>query len=370
MRVFIAVLYFFASILAPIGLMFLGVILAPPRLVLDQEILRSMEAGSLARLFPRAASKERFDYPGVVAGAMGRQEGGTIKVLLCEGENQARRVFQAYSNNAAQGAGMSQSSGPGYHAYKISEKGISGRVERTGRVILHAEAKDPDLVERLIQGSGIMRSNPEANWLTTLFKTEKYIPHIVIFLILYAAPQFRIWNRVTGWATRVPAKPGVEPVSEEELRRRLLAINDEDVPFRVVEGKGGKIEATWRLADAKWAGIMTLNKVKEVRTLQLRPSDKEKVCRALDIGRSVRSGVEGLELGFSMSGYFFRGVILAQWEYEAQYGFTFRDGRIRFEKVYEYKFDHQELKRPIVEVVTSSGWEYRPVLFISRILGG
>ncbi len=370
MRVFIALFYFFASVLAPTGLLFLGAILAPPRLILDQEILRNMEAGKLTGIFPKAAVKERFHYPGAVAAVMGRQEGGTIKAFLCEGEKQAKQSFEAYSKNVAQEAGTSQFSGPGYHSYELHEKGIAGRVERIGRVILHAEAKDPVSAEKLIKSSGIMRSNPEANWLTAFFGAKTYIPHMVIFVILYAAIQLRIWNRVTGWATRVPAKPGVEPVSEQELRRRLLAINDEDVPFRVVEAKGGKIEATWRLADAKWAGIMTLNKVKEVRTLQLRPSDKEKICRALDIGKSVRSSGDGLKLGFSMMGYFFRGVVLAQWEYEAQYGFTFREGKIRFEKVYEYRFDHRELERPIVEVITSSGWQYRPVLFISKILGG
>lgn len=370
MRVFVALVYMFASILAPVGLLFVGVLLAPPRLVLDQEAIASLEAADLDRVFPRAGSKKRFSYPGTRLAVMGRYPEGTTRVLLCEGEKQARGVFEAYSKEAAEGAGVSQSGGPGYHAYKIPEKGIAGRVERLGRLILHAEAKDPDSVEKLIQSSGVMRSNPGANWMTAIFTTEKYIPHILFFLILYAAPQFRIWNRVVSWATRVPPKPGVEPVSEEELRRRLLAINEEEVPFRVVEGKGGKIEATWRLADAKWAGIMTLNKVKELRVIQLRPCEEKKVCRALDIGKSVRATADGLEMGFSLSGYFFRGVILAQWEYEVQYGFTFRDGRIRFGKVYEYKFDQEELKRPIVEVVTGSGWEYRPVLFISKILGG
>lgn len=370
MRVFLAFSYFIASILVPIGLMFLGVLLAPPRLVLDQEVLSSIQAGNLAQVFPKARSKEKFAYPGAAAGVMAPQEESTIKVLVFETEKKAKEVFKAYAEQAARGSGASQSSGPGYHAYRNSEKGVAGRVELVARVILHAEAKDSDSAEQLIQNSGIMRSNPEANWLTAFFTTEKYFPHLIVLIILYAAPQFRIWNRVVSWATRVPAKPGVEPVSEEELRRRLLAINQEDVPFKVVEVKGGKIEATWRLADAKWAGIMTLNKVKELRILQLRPSEKEKVCRALDIGKSVRASADGLEMGFSLSGYIFRGVILAQWEYEVQYGFTFRDGRIRFEKVYEYKFDYDELKRPIVEVITASGWEYRPVLFISKILGG
>lgn len=188
--------------------------------------------------------------------------------------------------------------------------------------------------------------------------------------LLYAAFQLRIWNRVGSWAANVPAKEGVTPVSEAELRERLLAVNDQDLPFQIVEKKGRKLEATWRLADAKWAGVLSLNSVKEVRVIQLRLCQERNVCHALDIGKSLRASADGLAARFSITGFLFRGITFAQREHEIQYGFTFRDGKVRFEKVYEYKFDHEDLRGPIVEIVTGSGWHYRPVLFISRILRG
>ncbi len=371
MKVFLAFLYFFGSILLPVGLLLLLAIIAPPRFLVDEEALRAMQGppGSWRGILPQAQAKASFSYAGALAGISGKQGGGTIRVLLFEGEKGAREAFERYSEQAAQGSGVHQSKGPGYHAYGIDEKGIHGRVELVGRLILHAEGPDPGLLERMIVDSGVVRRNPKANWMSNMFSLA-YLPYMIMGCLLYAGLQLRIWNRVGSWAAAVAAKPGVEPVSEAELRRRLLAINQEDVPFQVVEKRGGKLEATWRLADAKWAGIMSLNKVSELRVIQLRPCEERKVCRALDIGKSMRATADGLEMGFSLSGFFFRGIIFGQWEYEIQYGFTFRDGKLRFEKVYEYKFNHEELKRPIVEVITSSGWEYRPVLFISRILGG
>jgi len=104
-----------------------------------------------------------------------------------------------------------------------------------------------------------------------------------LFILIYAAIQLPIWNRVGSWAASVYPKPGVLPVTESELRRRLLAINDLDVPFKVSERKDGKLDVTWRLADAKWAGLMTLNKVTVTQLIQLRLPEKERACRAIDI---------------------------------------------------------------------------------------
>lgn len=372
MKVLIAFAYFFLSILAPIGLMAVVALTAPEPYVVIEENLPDPWKGSRdwGKVLPNAGSKESFSVPGALAGVSGRQGEATVRVLVFAGKEEAGKVLKSYGEKVARSAGVHQASGPGYKSYTIAEKGIAGRVERIDRVILHVESPDEAAIEKLILDSGVAKANPRANWATSLLRSGKYIPHLLFGIFIYAALQLRIWNRVASWAVRVPPRPGVVPVSEAELRSRLLAINEADVPFQVLEKSGGKLEATWRLADAAWAGVATLNQVRELRVIQLRPDEKRKICRALDIGKSVRSTANGLELGFSLWGYCYRGIIFGQWEYEVQYGFTFRDGRPHFEKVYDYKFSHEELRKPIVEVITGSGWEYRPVLFISRILGG
>jgi hypothetical protein len=140
--------------------------------------------------------------------------------------------------------------------------------------------------------------------------------------------------------------------------------------YKVSERKDGKLDVTWRLADAKWAGLMTMNKVTITQMIRLRLPERDRACRAVDIIKSLRATADGLSMGFSFSFSFFREIILGQWEYEKQYGLIFKDGGLTFDTVYEYKFRHDELKNPIVNIVVQSGWEYKPVMFISKILGG
>lgn len=59
--------------------------------------------------------------------------------------------------------------------------------------------------------------------------------------------------RGATWAATVPAVAGVPIASAQVLRAQLLAVNDLEVPFAVrEEHPGGRIEVTWRFADAKW----------------------------------------------------------------------------------------------------------------------
>ncbi|GEM_PF-1063739 len=372
MKVFIAFTYFFLSILAPIGIGFLGVTLAPEKMALNRELLL-MLTGSAERkkiLLSHAVSKKPISYPGAISGVEIQYKEGAIRILVFRDKTEAADVFKAYVHERSYDAGIHQTSGPGYHDYLIPERHIAGRIEHMDEVILDSEANDPDAAADLIMKSGIVYPNPNANWVTSVFRTSQYLYYIIIAVLIYAALQLRIWNRVGSWAARVTPQHGIMPVSKDELVSRLLSINDADLPFQVNKKRGGKLEAIWRLADAKWAGLATLNKATEIRSIQLRLDDRIKVCRALDIGRSIRKTANGLEMSFSLSGFIFRGIVFKQWEYELQYGINLIDGKIHFDKVYEYNFNHDELKGIIVETIIKSGWEYRPVLFISRILGG
>ncbi|NWF93219.1 MAG: hypothetical protein HXY46_09900 [Syntrophaceae bacterium] len=225
-------------------------------------------------------------------------------------------------------------------------------------------------MDHIFMGSGLLTPNPKANVLTEIFHKGNYWSYILVFILIYAAFQPPIWNRVVGWATLVNTKPEVSPLSESELKRRLLTLNEMDVPFQVSERKDGKIDVTWRLADAKWAGLMTLNKVRKIQVIRLKFSDREKTCRAVDITKSVRATADGLKTAFSFETFFSRGVIFWQWEYEKQYGLIIKDGGLTFDKVYEYKFSYDELKNPIVNIVVQSGWKYKQVLLFSKLLGG
>jgi hypothetical protein len=192
----------------------------------------------------------------------------------------------------------------------------------------------------------------------------------LVFLLLYFLLLIPLWGRVASWAATVLPKPGVEPVSEAELRQRLLAINETDSPLQVIEGKKGKMDIVWRLADAKWAGLMTLNKIKRTQIIRIKLSGEDSACRAIDISKTIRGSADArtLHLGFSFS--FFRGIVFFQKEYETQYGLVYKAGRLAIDNAYRYTFSGAEMKSPVMQIVKDSGWRYKPVMFFSRWLGG
>jgi hypothetical protein len=290
-------------------------------------------------------------------------------VLLCKSKKEAKAVFGVYGSHVGKGDKW-QSSGPGYLNYSHSDSGLRGQVKLIGEVVVHVQGSNEDTIEKAFQQAGLMVVNPRANIFTKIAHTNKYLWHIVIFILVYTAFQFPIWNRVASWAAAVRPRPGTVPVSEPELRQRLLAINTMDVPFRVVERKGKKLDVVWRLADAKWVGLMTANKVSRVEIMRLRLSDHDKSCRTVEISKAIKASADGTTLQFAFSFSFFRGIVFGQWEYEKQFGLIYKDGSLTFDTAYEYKFSLDELKTPLVNIIVASGWSFKPVMFFSRILGG
>jgi hypothetical protein len=371
MKILIAFAYFFGSVLIVFGLLWLMIWVAPAEFVLDREAL-SNQNGRFDHpdcIFPNLFLKEPFTFPGSIAGLTAKDDGFKAWVLICKNKKEAQAVFKVYGSHVAKGDKW-QSSGPGYLNYRLSDPGIHGQVKLIDDVIVHVQGRNDDTVERAFHQARLMKANPRANILTKIAHTNKYLWHIVVFILAYTAIQFPIWNRVASWAAAVRPKPGIPAVSEPELRQRLLAINTMDVPFHVIEKRGKKLDAVWRLADAKWVGLMTANKVSRVEIMRLRLSDRDKSCRALEISKAIKASADGTTLQFAFSFSFFRGIVFGQWEYEKQFGLIFRDGGLTFDTAYEYKFSLSELKNPIVNIIVSSGWSFKPVMFFSKILGG
>jgi hypothetical protein len=371
MKIILAFIYFFGSILIIFGLLWLMIWVAPAEFMLDRTALSNHNGrfDHPDRIFPNLPFKESFTFPGSIAGLAAKDYMVKAWGLLCKNKKEAQAVFKVYGSHVAKGDKW-QSSGPGYLNYRFSDPGIRGQVKLIDEVVVHVQGKDDETVEKAFQQAGLMKANPRANILTKIAHTNKYLWHMVIFILIYTAIQLPIWNRVASWAAAVRPKAGITPVSEPELRQRLLAINTMDVPFHVVEKKGKKLDVIWRLADAKWVGLMTVNKVSRVEIMRLRLSDYDKSCRALEISKAIKASADGTTLQFAFSFSFFRGIVFGQWEYEKQFGLIFKDGSLTFDTAYEYKFSLSELKNPIVNIVVSSGWSFKPVLFFSRILGG
>ena len=170
-----------------------------------------------------------------------------------------------------------------------------------------------------------------------------------------------------AWAARIPPQAGATPIPRDELRRRLLAVNDLDVPMRVRETKHGKLVAEWKLADARWTAIFQKGGLSIAHSVKFDLDGDRHVARAIDFSRSIswRAGVARAAFSFT----FFRGIVFSEFDSAAEYNLLFKDGAWTFGPEYRYSYNLQELKRPLVAAIVSAGWTYQPVAFFLPLLG-
>lgn len=156
--------------------------------------------------------------------------------------------------------------------------------------------------------------------------------------------------------------PGVAPVPHRELQEKLLALNDDRIPFTIEQGPGGKegdLVAEWKLVDAEWYEIFAKASLERSHTIRLGLNDRDKEVRVLEETRAVEweAGVPSLSGSIEV----FKGRTIASKEFGTAYAWK-SVNPLDYGQVYEYSFDVKEMKDPIAEVITSNGWTYRPVM--------
>ena len=154
-------------------------------------------------------------------------------------------------------------------------------------------------------------------------------------------------------------KEGTPSVPAQELRERLLALNRSSAPFQIVDGspEGVDLIAEWKIVDAEWVEIFSKAGLSKVFRIFMKLDEAEHELRAVDreYTLSWSAGVPSLALAASA----FRGQKQSV-EFGSGYAFTeqFAPGQ-----VYNYRFNTGELKKPIQNVATESGWIYKGVAF-------
>jgi hypothetical protein len=243
-----------------------------------------------------------------------------------------------------------------------------GRVSRDDRHLLLALGPDAARAEAHFSA---MPGLPTANDLAgeAFGKALKTIVKYGIFA--WAAMQFFIFGRVASWAGGEPAVQGVAPIAAETLMQRLLALNEQDIPFKVSRGtRANELFIDWRYADAKWADLMRLHGMKEAYRLVLRFDADQHNARAQDryasFNWSAGRGPNLVSLAWKVS----LGITFYEFKQERVFGLQFHDGKPSFDLSYVYTFDLQELKQPVIEIIRTAGWNYRPVITFFRLVGG
>lgn len=151
----------------------------------------------------------------------------------------------------------------------------------------------------------------------------------------------------------------VAAIPAGELKTRLLELNRPSAPFRIVDGEaeGVDLVAEWKIVEASWYEIFAKAKLEKVFRIYMKFDADKNELRAQDREYSVSwsAGIPQLSLEASA----FKGQMTSV---QFGTGFAFTE-TLEPGQVYKYRFNTNELKKPIQEICASSGWSYKGVSF-------
>ena len=155
-----------------------------------------------------------------------------------------------------------------------------------------------------------------------------------------------------------PAVAGtVLPV--EELRNRLMGLNRPSAPYQIKDGheEGVDLIAEWKIVDAQWYEIFAKANLSKVFRIYMKFDPEKHELRAQDHEYTVewRAGVPSLSLAASS----FKGQTTSV-QFGTAYAFT---ETLAPGQVYQYRFNTNEIKKPIQETAAACGWTYKGVSF-------
>jgi hypothetical protein len=310
----------------------------PPPFVLHEDLVGPEWAQPARHAFPDGSTVSVYTYPDEAAVRDGA--GAALKHVP--------RESTEYTHNMTR--------------YTRRDGGRRGMVLAVGNRVIQIEAADDRTVDARIAELPFLAENPEKGPITLLFSRHLSLTLMGIagFFLLW----FALTMRAGSWAASISPAPGVASVPAETLRARLLAVNDLGLPFRVRE-EGHRLVAEWRIADARWVGLMEVAGLTRAHEVHLELDPRTHKVLAQDRDRTVSWGAGFARLGGSWS--FFRGINFFQYEHGALLGLFFKDGHWTT-MAYDYRFCLAEMKNPLIQAVVGSGWTFAPVVTFFRPL--
>jgi hypothetical protein len=233
-----------------------------------------------------------------------------------------------------------------------------------GRTVLFASGASTEEAMARLDATGAFVANdasstvsPEAR---SFWLYQPIVLGAIVLLITVAAVGW--FFRGTSWAATTEPKPDIAAASESELRRRLLAVNGVEVPYKVTEGDRGRIAISYRFGDARWVDLARAHGLSRTHRILLEFDESNHTVRPTEQFSRLdwSAGANGGSVQWSTA----TGIVFFQKEYTKVYGLQItREGKITPQLSYEYDFDLQEMKAPFIQAVTGAGWRWRPVIW-------
>ncbi len=167
----------------------------------------------------------------------------------------------------------------------------------------------------------------------------------------------------SAWAARERGRHGGEAVDMSSLRSRLLELNGQEAPIALTLGQeGNTLEANWRYGDARWFDLMRAHQTKRVHRLALLLDEKGHTVRVREYWSAfdASAGPDGVDMRWEMA----KGMQFFAFEHRRVFGAQLdAAGKLTGELSKAYTFNLQELKGPVMDAVTGSGWTWQPVMW-------
>ncbi len=152
--------------------------------------------------------------------------------------------------------------------------------------------------------------------------------------------------------------PSVPALSPQEVAAKLMALNRSTAPYQIIDGsaEGVDLIAEWKIADPQWREIFAEADLESVFRIYMKLDPKKHEVRAQDREYTVEWEADGPSL--SLTTGFLRGQITSV-EFGVAYAFT---EELKPGQVYKYRFNTNEIKKPIKEAAAACGWKYKGVV--------
>jgi hypothetical protein len=306
---------------------------------------------------------EALPFAGAQIGRMRQnQDGSQLGMVRFADSGQAMDALKLWKNKLAARrptptTGFTKVGSSGYLTYHTG--GMEGLAWTSGVWLFIAEARDPGSLSRLLESSplGGIASGQATR---AIFS---YIWLIIPVLSLVGlAGTYALMNLVARWWAVKP-KEGAAPVSRPELLERLLALNDEARPFTIAPDEKADLVAQWNMVDATWWEAFQKAGLSKAYRLRLALDEGRYEVRAFEETGSIEWSV-GPQVRFA--GSWFQGIVLLQKERAVACGLKSL-APLEVGKIYDYSFDVEEIKGPVIDIVTGAGWRFASALFTWQV---
>lgn len=319
------------------------------------------------RANPLFANVEHINVPGQNDQILFSTNQDLIRMVLVDTPESASQWMNKYDDDAKvlktrkgikiTGTTSLNSGKNSYRMTRFSDGQISF-TQGFSRVVLQVICDNHAFSKNYFERIGLVNENKDlSEFQRWLCKNELKV--LFVFLGVYAILWVMAIFKGGVWLAAVHPAEEVQPVPADQLKNRLLKINELDVPFKISQKESDVFTAEWRI-DKKWQGIMERENVNLVVTLDMKFNTVRKAVSVIEKKMKLikQHGVLTSKFKFEL----FRGITFSSYDAAATYGLSYTDNKFNISG-YAYKFNVQELKNPLIEIVVESGWKWEPHIF-------